>query len=275
MNHLSRNESVSQRRLAGKSPVAALVVLSWIFASFGHLPVSAQAGGFDRIAINVGDPAAAAEWYAKHLGGRPINVDGTPAIAFGKTTLTFARVKPPIGESVGSGLDHLGFSYENLDAAMQRFARSGVRIVSGIEKDGPVRYAFIHDPWSTLIEVVEDPEIHGFHHIHLAARDAKATLKWYTDVFGGKASRFAGLIAGIRDGNTWILVKQVDHRLEPTRGRAIDHLRWPVARFDETVKRLEARQARFESPARQRLQRRPVFVEAPEGVRLEVVRVAE
>ena len=250
-------------------------MLSWAWVSFGHAPVIANAGGFDRIAINAGDPATAAEWYAKHLGGRLTKDDGTPAVAFGKTTLTFARIRTPIGESVGSGIDHLGFSYENLDAAMQRFGRSGVRIVSGIEKDGPVRYAFIHDPWSTLIEVVEDPEIHGFHHIHLATRDAKATLKWYTDVFGGKVSRFAGLIGGIRDGNTWILVKQVDHPLEPTRGRAIDHLRWPVARFDETVKRLEARRATFESPARQTPKRRPLFVEAPEGVRLELVRVSE
>ncbi len=73
---------------------------------------------------------------------------------------------------MGSGIDHLVFSYVNIDVAMQRFARDRVRIVSGgVEKDGPVRYAFIHDPWSTLIEVVEDPEIRGFHHIHLATAD--------------------------------------------------------------------------------------------------------
>ncbi len=227
---------------------------------------------FDRITINVGDPAAAAEWYAKHLGGRPTKVAAAPAVVFGKTTIALVKGKTPIGESVGSGLDHLGFSYENLDAAMQRFASSGVRIVSGIEKDGPVRYAFIHDPWSTLIEVVEDPEIRGFHHIHLATRDAKSTLHWYTDVFGGKVSRFAGLIGGIRDGDTWILVKQVDHPLKPTTGRAIDHLSWPVERFDAVVKHLVAKRAAFESPLGQTQTAASLFVEGPEGVRLELVR---
>jgi catechol 2,3-dioxygenase-like lactoylglutathione lyase family enzyme len=261
-------------------PVLSLFVLAGACGFSCTEPQSVRAGGFDRIAINVSDPPAAAQWYAKHLGGRLTKVDGAkvdaaPAVAFGKITLSFAHAKGPTGESIGSGIHHLGFSYENLDTAMQRFARSGVRIVSGIEKDGPVRYAFIHDPWSTLIEVVEDPEIHGFHHIHLATQNAKATLKWYTDVFGGKVSRFAGLIGGIREGDTWILVKQVDHPLKPTLGWAIDHVTWPVARFDETVKRLEARQAIFESPARETRVRGSLFVEGPDGVRLELVRAAE
>ncbi len=186
------------------------------------VPLRLPAAGFDRVEINVPDPPAAASWYAKHLGGRLVQPESTTAVAFGKITLSFAKADGPVGDSVGSGIDHLGFSYENIDTAMQRFARDGVRIVSGVEKDGPVRYAFIHDPWSTLIEVVEDPEIRGFHHIHLATTDPKMTLKWYTDVFGGKVSRFAGLIAGIRQSDAWILVKGTNHKLaRPQGGRSI------------------------------------------------------
>jgi catechol 2,3-dioxygenase-like lactoylglutathione lyase family enzyme len=155
---------------------------------------------------------------------------------------------------------------------MQRFAKSGVRIVSGIEKDGPVRYAFIHDPWATLIEVVEDPEIRGFHHIHLASDNPKTTLKWYTDVFGGRVGRFAGLIGGIRYGDTWVLVKGVARPPAPTKGRALDHLVWPVADFDASVKRLEATNARIETrPADSSL-----FVVSPDSVQLKLERrVAE
>ncbi len=234
-----------------------------------------RAGGFNRITLNVGDPAAAALWYAKQLGGRPVKIESSPAVIFGKITLSFEKAKGPTGESVGSGIHHLGFSYPDIDSAMKRFARSGVRIVSGIEKDGPIRYAFIHDPWSTLIEVVEDPEIRGFHHIHLATQNAKALLKWYTDVFGGKVSRFAGLMGGIREGDTWILVKGVDHPLKPTLGWAIDHVSWPVADFDETVKRLDAKGAIFESPARETRAPKSLFVEGPDGVRLELVRAPQ
>jgi catechol 2,3-dioxygenase-like lactoylglutathione lyase family enzyme len=235
------------------------------------VPLPLCAAGFNRVELNVPDPLAAARWYADHLGGRLTDVESAPAVVFGKITLSFAKADGLIGDSVGSGIDHLGFSYENIDVAMQRFARDRVRIVSGVEKDGPVRYAFIHDPWSTLIEVVEDPEIRGFHHIHLATADPKTTLKFYTDVFGGKVSRFAGLIGGIRQADAWILVKGTNHRLPMTKGRAIDHVSWPVPDFDATVERLRARQVPFELPARETGAVRSLFVIGPEGVRLEIV----
>ncbi len=241
---------------------------------FLGVPTAVHAAGFDRVQINVGDPPAAAHWYANNLGGHLTKVDSAPAVSFGKMRLSFSKVQGTIGESTTSGIDHLGFSYENLDAAMQRFAKSGVRVVSGIEKDGPVRYAFIHDPWATLIEVVEDPEIRGFHHIHLATTDPKATLKWYTETFGGKVARFAGLIAGIRYGDEWILVKQVERRRAPTKGRAIDHLSWPFTDLDHAARRLENKGVRFETGPGDVAASRSLFVHDPAGVRLELVRPA-
>jgi catechol 2,3-dioxygenase-like lactoylglutathione lyase family enzyme len=238
------------------------------------VPLSLCAAGFDRVELNVPDPPAAARWYANHLGGRLVRPESAPGVAFGKITLSFAKADGLIGDSVGSGIDHLGFSYANIDTAMQRFAGDGVRIVSGVEKDGPVRYAFIHDPWSTLIEVVEDPQIRGFHHIHLATTDPKTTLKFYTDVFGGKVSRFAGLIAGIRQADAWILVKGTQSKLESTKKRGIDHVRWSVVDFDVTVERLRSQQASFALEPRGGEAARSLVIWAPEGVRLEVVRRA-
>jgi catechol 2,3-dioxygenase-like lactoylglutathione lyase family enzyme len=253
---------------ARTSVVVAIVALS--------VPLPLCAAGFDRVELNVPDPPAAARWYANHLGGRLVQLESTPTVVFGKITLSFAKADGLIGDSVGSGIDHLGFSYANIDVAMQRFARDRVRIVSGVEKDGPVRYAFIHDPWSTLIEVVEDPQIRGFHHIHLATTDPKATLKFYTDVFGGKVSRFAGLIGGIRQADAWILVKGTQSKLESTKGRGIDHVRWSVVDFDATVERLRSQAASFTLEPRGGEAARSLVIWGPEGVRLEVVRrVAE
>jgi catechol 2,3-dioxygenase-like lactoylglutathione lyase family enzyme len=152
-------------------------------------------------------------------------------VQFGKTRLEFvpAPISPTGGTvpgSVGSGVDHLGFGYADLDRAMKRFAETGVEIVSGIEREGPIRYAFIKDRWGTLIELVEDREIHGFHHVHLATTDPKATLKWYTDVLGGRVTRFAGVLPGIRYGDVWVLVKTAKRPPAPTEGRSIDRLIW-------------------------------------------------
>ena len=40
------------------------------------------------------------------------------------------------------------------------------------------KLAFIEDPWGTRIEVVQDPQKLGFHHLHVR-RQPPATLAWY------------------------------------------------------------------------------------------------
>ena len=267
-----RNRCGAKERADSLGVQTAIALTLLLFGLAG--PVAVQAAGFDRVQVNVADPPAAAQWYAKNLGGRATTVGPAPAVAFGETTILFSKAEGTIAGSVGSGVDHLGFSYDDLDAAMKRFSAAGVKIVSGIEKDGPIRYAFIKDPWSTLIEVVEDPDLHGFHHIHLATTDPRATLKWYTDVFGGKVTRFAGLIAGIRYANGWVLVKTVSRPRAPTKGRAIDHVRWRVTDLDATTRKLRAKGVRFEAGPADGAADRPVFVVGPDGVRIELVRHA-
>jgi catechol 2,3-dioxygenase-like lactoylglutathione lyase family enzyme len=234
--------------------------LGWLIA-LAALPttVPARLAGaeFRGVRLNVSDPQAAAEWYCKHLGGT-LAANATDAsfrsdrggltirtVRFRKTTLEFVPAPASsaggtVPGSVGSGVDHLGFGYADLDRAMERFAKTGVEIVSGVEREGPIRYAFIKDRWGTLIELVEDREIHGFHHVHLATTDPKATLKWYTDVFGGRVTRFAGLLPGIRYGEIWVLVKTAKRPPAPTEGRSIDRLIWADSDSRAALDRLNA-----------------------------------
>ncbi len=259
----------------------ALVVL------VAGVPACLAATEFRGVRLNVSDPQSAAEWYATHLGGTivPIAPD-TPTVSegdarrvqlvrFGKTTLEFfpVYVAPPIWPvlgSVGSGVDHLGFAYANLDQAMARFAKSGVEIVSGIEREGPIRYAFIRDRWGTLIELVEDREIQGFHHVHLATTDRKATLKWYTEVLGGRVTLYAGVLPGIHYGDAWILVKTVKSAPAPTEGRAIDRLDWSVSTYGELLPRLTA--TRLPHTTRQvTRETRQITIAGPDRVQLSIL----
>jgi catechol 2,3-dioxygenase-like lactoylglutathione lyase family enzyme len=248
-------------------------------------PESLLAAEFRGVRLNVSDPEAAAQWYCKHLGGTlvggdaagPERLDATNrpsrAVRFGRTTLEFVLAKSPSGMavsgSVGSGVDHLGFGYADLGREMERFAKSGVEIVSGIEQEGPIRYAFIKDRWGTLIELVEDREIHSFHHVHLATTDPKTTLKWYTDVFGGRVTRFAGVLPGIRYGDVWVLVKTAKRPSAPTEGRAIDSLRWSTADLNAAMRQFRARQVSF-SVAGASARAKVIVVAAPDQVRTEL-----
>lgn len=235
------------------------------------LPASrafAAPAAFDHVVLNVPDPAAAARWYAKNLDGKPAGA-GSPAVAFGRTTIQFAKAAPGTAGSVGSVIDHLGFGYRDLDAAMQRFADSGVEIVSKIEQEGPIRYAFVKDPWGTLVEAVEDREIVGFHHIHLATPDPRATLAWYTDTLGGEVTRYAGILPGIRYGDVWLLVKKVKDPRAPSKGRSIDRVSWSVGDLKKATEDLKARKVQFE-PA-YFAPEKGVRITDPIGVRIELV----
>jgi catechol 2,3-dioxygenase-like lactoylglutathione lyase family enzyme len=219
----------------------------------GVAPARLTATEFRGVRLNVADPQSAADWYVKHLGGTlgptaaPTDESEGDArrvctVRFGKVTLEFAPIyiSPPIWPvlgSVGSGVDHLGFAYPDLDREMKRFASEGVEIVSGVEREGPIRYAFIRDQWGTLIELVEDREIHGFHHVHLATTDARATLKWYSDLFGGPVAHYAGVLPGLRYGDVWVLVKTVKVAPAPTEGRSIGQLNWAFPGIGEFQRR--------------------------------------
>lgn len=230
----------------------------------------AMAARLHHVELNVADPQSAAAWYVEHMGGKAIGGKGA-AVAFGPTTIRFAKAAQPVGGSVGTGLDHIGFGYADINAAIKRFAQTGVHIVSGVEQEGPIRYAFIKDPWGTLIEIVQDADLQGFHHIHLATTDGKQTIKWYSDMLGGQVGRYRGLIGGIRYGNLWVLVKGVKQPLAGTRGRAIDHVCIAVDDLDATADKLADKNVDFEPGDAPTSGPRRLFFMGPDRVRIELV----
>ena len=232
---------------------------------------AALSAQYHHVHLTATDPAAAVQWYSKNLGGQVTNIGPFAAASFGKVTLIFFKAKEGFPGSVGSSVDHIGFSFKDIDAKMKELRESGVEIVSGVEQEGPIKFAFVKDPWGTLIEIVQDPEIEGLHHVHLATTDVKQTLQWYVDAFGGEISRFAGLTPGVRYGDVWVLAKKVDEPRAGTKGRSIDHLSWGFADLDAAAVVLKAKGVKFESGPFAFGNGKIAFIEAPGGVRIELV----
>ncbi len=118
-------------------------------------------------------------------------------MTFGRVTLRFRKVADTAEGSVGSAIDHLGFAYPDIVAKMRELAANDVEIISAIETEGPIKYAFVRDRWNTLLEIVEDAEITGFHHVHIATTNTRGTLDWYQHSLSGERSRFAGVLPGV------------------------------------------------------------------------------
>src|SRR3954465_6174338 len=139
----------------------------------------------DHIHLNVPDQAKAVEWYQKYFGGTPMT-EAPDRLMLGDTRLIFLR-NDKGQPSTGSAIDHVGFSFADLDAKMKEFEAAGIKITQPVrDVPGLFKLGFVEDPWGTKIEVVQDPELLGLHHMHMRAPNPEDTITWLLDKFGGK-----------------------------------------------------------------------------------------
>jgi len=227
----------------------------------------------DHIQLNVPDQAKAVEWYQKHFGGQTMT-EAPDRLKLGDTRLIF--LKNDKGQpSTGSALDHLGFSFADLDAKMKEFEAAGIKIVTPArDVAGLFKLAFIEDPWGTRIEVVQDPEKLGLHHMHLRAPDPAATLAWYKEKFGGEVAKLKDRIDGLKYSGVWILVQRGD--ASPSEGHAIDHIGWQTPNLAAKTTELKAQDVKFTTEPRPlKLASGTMvnfaYLEGPAGAKIELV----
>jgi catechol 2,3-dioxygenase-like lactoylglutathione lyase family enzyme len=247
-------------------------------AALALLAGASTAGAADYHHVHLAAPnvAEAVQWYMTNMGCTAMN--RPDACQIGTTQLIFANRKPDAG-SQGSGVDHIGFSFPDLAAKMRAFESAGVKIVTPLrDAPGLFKLGFIEDPWGTRIEVVEDPETLGFHHIHLRSADPDAALKWYQNVFGGETASLKGRLNGLRYGTVWLLVARADQGQKPaaTQGRSIDHLGFAFPDLDAAAAEMKKKGVAFQAEPRpftnaagQNM--KISFVVGPDDVRIEVV----
>ena len=255
---------------------AALLVLT---------PAAAVAAGVDFVQLAVPSPIEAVRWYTQYMECEPserqadaVNCHGVEIVFGAASTL---------GGSAGTGVDHIGFSFPDLEARMSELEAVGVggagvrlqRFEDGStfrDVPGLFKIAFIFDPWGTRIELAEDPDYLGFHHIHLSSADPAATLAWYQDVLGGVPAILRGRLNGLLFDDVWLLVSQHEDGVPaPTAGRTLDHLGFVVTDMDEAAADMRERQVVFEEapavPGNSRSGASRALLAGPDNVRVAVV----
>jgi catechol 2,3-dioxygenase-like lactoylglutathione lyase family enzyme len=257
-----------------RSAVHAIAAVGLVAAA---APAAAQSGFVsmvDHIHLAVPDQPKAVAWYAKHFGGQPMTAEAPERLMFGETRIIFQR-NERAQPSEGSVLDHLGFSVPDLDAALEALEADGAKVVTPArDVPGLFKLAFIVDPWGVRLEIVQDPDTLGLHHVHLRAPDPAAMLAWYADTFGGSIAKLKGRIDGIDYGGVWILAQRGD--AVPSAGHAIDHMGMRPIDVDQAVAGLKAKQVTVTTEPRpltlaSGVSMRLAFIEGPEGVRIELV----
>jgi catechol 2,3-dioxygenase-like lactoylglutathione lyase family enzyme len=253
---------------AAASTLAAIAV--WSVGAIADAPVLPIV---DHIHLNVPDQARGVEWYQKYIGGQPTS-EAPDRLMLGDTRLIFLR-NANGQPSTGSALDHLGFSFADLDAKMKELEAAGVKVVQPVrEVAGLFKLAFVEDPWGTRLELVQDPDKLGLHHVHLRAPDTAATLTWYKEKFGGETAKLKDRLDGLKYSGVWLLVQRGD--ATPSEGHAIDHIGWRTTDLNAKAAELKAQNVKFTTEPR------PLklaggatvnfaYLEGPAGAKIELV----
>ena len=231
---------------------------------------------YDHVHMSVPDPQASAQWFHDHIGGEW--VDGrTDRLLFGTTRIMWLGSR---GEdrrpSAGGVIDHLGFSFANLSAKLAEVEGAGATVTTPRrEVDGLFPLSFIVDPWGVRLELIEDPQHLGFHHVHLRDPEPAEALEWYHEQFGGvrrtvKGSQLEGILY---PGNVWLLVSRGE--TFPSQGAAIDHIGWRAIVLDEKMAEFSAKGLELTTERRDMTlpngQIAFFYIAGPNGARIEFV----
>ncbi len=223
-----------------------------LFAATFFMTLSAAAASaqttlpYDHVHLAAPDQAKAVEWYQKTFGGQT-TPEGKDRLLFGNTRFIWLKsdtAKP----SDKTAIDHIAFSMPDKAPG------------------------FMTDPWGVKIEILNDPAVRGFHHVHLLSPDPAAALAWYQQRFGGERTKFKGE-DGLKYGDVLVLVQRSTSAPTPSVGHALDHVGWRVADLDKTLADLAGIKV-LQGVTNLQLATGPVrysFVEDPGGVKIELV----
>jgi glyoxylase I family protein len=117
----------------------------------------------EHFALQVPEPAMAAEWYVKHLGFSVKRAVEDPfcarylADSDGAVMLEFYRnpqVPVPESRSMDPALLHIAMLCDDLEGTIDRLVKAGAVLVSGPLALGADRLATLRDPWGVALQFV-------------------------------------------------------------------------------------------------------------------------
>jgi catechol 2,3-dioxygenase-like lactoylglutathione lyase family enzyme len=260
-----------------RTPIAMSVVLA--AAIWAAAPAASQEAQFEHVHLTVSDFRGAATWYVTNMGGK---LEGT-YVSFGDFNVRFHPEKDTeIMSSAGSVIDHIAFSFADLDAKMRDLAASGVRILEPLhEQPDGLESALIEDPWGTRVELVEDPELLGFHHVCLRGPEPAKILDWLVQHLGGDRTRYRGRLDAVRYEQAWVVAEDsgggpvaavgAHLRNQNAEWRALDHLGFVVEDLAATERAMRESGVRFTLDPVPFRTARLAGVEGPYGLVVELV----
>jgi catechol 2,3-dioxygenase-like lactoylglutathione lyase family enzyme len=210
--------------------------------------------------LNTTDMAAQKRFYVDTLGGKlaTIGSNNLEVIEFPNVFLFFRPMQAPTGGTIGSTVNHIGFSVPDLKPLVAKIKANGYKMITSDSVAATVKVtddiaaaspttniAFALGPEDVKVELVEVKAQQApiqLHHVHFFGEHTAEMQAWYAKTFGAKvqpqgagqvfvSAQLPGVTLNFSPSQTSTVA---------TQGRALDHIGFEVKNLEAFTKKLEA-----------------------------------
>jgi predicted enzyme related to lactoylglutathione lyase len=220
--------------------------------------------------LNTTNMAAQKKFYAETLGGTVATI-GTgdrrqEIIKFPNVLIFFHPMQPPTGGSIGTTVNHIGFSVPDLKPVVAKIKANGfkmittdsvaanVKVTGDIAAASPTtNIAFALGPEDVKVEFVEVKTQKApiqLHHIHFFGQMNTEMQAWYAKTFGATMLAANPGAAFVSDQLPGVLLNfsPSPTPVAGTTGRAIDHIGFEIKDLEAFTKKLESQGIKLDRP---------------------------
>src|SRR5688572_28637625 len=247
-------------RLSTLSAIAAFVIAATTSTSSAQTIVAEGPVVYGHHHFNTTDMAAQKRFFVETLGGKlaTIGTNNLEVIEFPNVFLFFRPMQAPTGGTIGSTVNHVGFSVPDLKPVVAKLKAGGykmitkdsvaatVKITDDIAAASPTtNIAFVLGPDEIKVELVEVKGQQApitLHHVHFFGEHRDEMQAWYAKVFGAavQPSAPSAVFVTAQLPGVTLSFSPSQTPTVATQGRALDHIGFEVKNLEAFTKKLEA-----------------------------------
>ena len=244
-----------RRRIAVKKLLLAVWVISLLvpaLASAQPFPVNAAGVTNGHWHLNSRDIEANKKIFVA-MGGTAVKTGNFEIVRFPGVLVYLNQgpgAPPANGGTVGSVVNHVGFTVPNTPAAVAKWKAAGVNVLPGGQ--GRTDQAFVETPDGIRIEILENKDQKfpiQSHHVHFNIPDSEIPKiqAWYSTWFGAVPGKRGTNIAADVPGVN-LSFSRADMPQAPTKGRVLDHIGFDVKNLQAFLQKYEAAGGKIDRP---------------------------
>jgi catechol 2,3-dioxygenase-like lactoylglutathione lyase family enzyme len=225
-----------------------VITFAFLLALAQLAPPNAAGVSMGHYHLNVSDLEKEKDFWVGVFGAEPMKHGTLEGVRLPGTLIVFKSAKPSAGTE-GSIVKHIGLKVKDLSTYTAKLQAKGF----SFNETSKGKQAMVTGPDGLMVELTADaalPTPVANHHIHFYTTEVKPMQAWYAAQFGaipGKRAIFdAADLPGVN-----LTFSASDVKLDPTRGRALDHIGFEIKDLKALCAKLEAAGVKFDVPYRQ------------------------